>query len=539
MKKAVSILVLFLTIILLLNVAISEEGFIVKTDLSEDVVLPPKPIPKLQSSISQIYRVYREQGLAPALSKAESQGIKISWDTIQVVIESKEKTSVPAISSRVKELGGELETSYENLIQARVPLPALKPLSISPDVKLIRKPLRPFIEKKESEGLATIGAKIWENIRFRRPPSPVKVAILDIGFKGYHDLLGSELPESVVARSFRSDNDLEAEEEHGTACAEIIYDLDPDAELYLVNFDNDVENHNAVDYLIEQKVNIISYSICWFDAGAGDGTGPICDDVDRAHQGGILWISAAGNYAERHWEGVFSDPDGDGWTSFVPGDETLTIYATTGEEEVWVLLNWDDWYNSDQDYDLYLMDEEMNIIASSEDTQDGDDWPCEEIFFTPEKTGYYHIGIKKYSSTRDVTLELFVLDADMEYTVPERSICVPADSDNAVAVGATYWWDDSLAPYSSLGPTKDGRIKPDFTAPTGVTTSSYGYQSFGGTSAATPHVAGAISLIRSRIGVFSLEDIYKSLLLRAKDLGEPGKDIKYGYGRLNLGPPEK
>src|SRR5438034_473834 len=45
-----------------------------------------------------------------------------------------------------------------------------------------------------------------------------------------------------------------------------------------------------------------------------------------------------------------------------------------------------------------------------------------------------------------------------------RSISTPADGDSVLTVGA----EDSLgtiAAFSSRGPTADGRIKPDFTAP--------------------------------------------------------------------------
>jgi len=535
MRKVILILASFLAIGLLLNLAIGEEGIIEKTNLSGKITLPPKPLPKLTSAISHLYRTYRERGLLPALRTAEAEGIKTSYDTVQVVIEGESKRNISSISSKMEELGGRIETTYKNLIQARIPISELSRLADSAEVKLIRKPLRAF-PQKVSEGYGIIGASYWKNVRFRPPQSPVKVAILDLGFKGYKQLLGSELPESPILKSFRSDYDIEAEEEHGAACAEIVYDLAPECTFYLVNFSTDVENHQAVQYLVSQGVDIISYSIGWFNAGAGDGTGPICEDVDYAHEHGVVWVSAAGNEAEEHWEGTFTDPDNDGWTSFVPGDETLTIYAGVGTE-VDIFLNWDDWYNSNQDYDLYLMDENMNIVASSENPQDGNGWPTEEIYYVPPKTGYYHIGIKKYKATRNVKLEIFVWNAWMEYTVASGSLTIPADSPNAIAVGATYWADDSLEYYSSWGPTSDGRIKPDFCAPTGVSTASYGYQGFYGTSAATPHVAGAIALIKSRIGLFSFDDIYKLLIARAIDYGDPGKDNKYGYGRINIGPP--
>ncbi len=75
----------------------------------------------------------------------------------------------------------------------------------------------------------------------------------------------------------------------------------------------------------------------------------------------------------------------------------------------------------------------------------------------------------------------------------------PANARRVVAVGAV----DSVSPYTyqnytSRGPTSDGRFKPDFLAPTNVTTannsSDTGTGNFGGTSAAAPNAAGAAAL---------------------------------------------
>jgi len=83
-----------------------------------------------------------------------------------------------------------------------------------------------------------------------------------------------------------------------------------------------------------------------------------------------------------------------------------------------------------------------------------------------------------------------------------RTLVTPADADSAIAVGA----EDStgqLATFSSRGPTADGRIKPDVTAP-GVRilvvdtdpACTSGFCRLNGTSFATPLIAGAAALIR-------------------------------------------
>jgi subtilisin family serine protease len=320
----------------------------------------------------------------------------------------------------------------------------------------------------------------------------------------------------------------------------------PNARLWLVNFATDVEHRNAVNWIINQDVDVISYSIGWFNAGAGNGTGPICKDVEDAANNGIIWSSASGVYAEDHWEGTYSDPDSDWWHNFSGGDEILDFYVPA-YNVVSAYLNWDDWGSwtgaeysgSDQDYDLYLWywdGSEWDFVDWSENWQTGWQWPVESVgYWYSTRSTYWGISIDRWSATRNVKLELFVQgnSQPIEYNKPAGSLIVPADSAQAIAVGATDWSDDSYHSYSSRGPTHDGRVKPDLSAPSGISCSSYGSQNFYGTSASAPHVAGAFALLRGKTP-YTYEQIKAILDARALDLGAGGKDNKFGLGRLNL-----
>jgi len=523
-------------------------------DLSQMDRSPKGGSPKMESVLYRLMKTYLDQGMEEAKEFARQRAIDMEGDFVRVVLESKTERASKAeinmraslVKTQVENLGGKVETSYRQLVQSVVPLNALGALADFQGVKYLRLPLKPHL-CVTSEGVSKTGADRYHSIEPYRSTQEAKVCVLDLGFDGYQILLGTELPATVTTRSFRADGSLTAHEKHGTACAEIVHDMAPDATMYLVNFGTDVEHHNAVDWIINQGVDIISYSIGWFNAGAGDGTGPICvAGPDYADTMGITWASASGVQAEDHWGGTFDDPDGDRWHNFSGGDEILDFYVPANNL-VSAYLNWDDWGSwdgttysgSDQDYDLYLWywnGSHWLFVDSSLNWQTGWQWPVESIGYWYSNTStYWGISIDRWSATRNVKLELFTKGntQPIEYNKPQGSLIVPADATTAIAVGATDWANDSYHSYSSRGPTSDGRKKPDLSAPSGVSCFSYGSQNFYGTSASAPHIAGALALLYGKTP-YTLDQIIDILYARAKDLGPSGMDNMYGWGRLNL-----
>ncbi|MDG1333447.1 MAG: S8 family serine peptidase [Crocinitomicaceae bacterium] len=114
---------------------------------------------------------------------------------------------------------------------------------------------------------------------------------------------------------------------------------------------------------------------------------------------------------------------------------------------------------------------------------------------------------------------------------------------NVVTVGNLSRFD-FLANSSSRGPATDGRIKPDIC---GVGTSvvstgpNNGYFSATGTSMSCPGVAGVLAQLyegyKDLNGGNNPESalIKASILNTAEDLGNPGPDFKFGWGRINAG----
>jgi len=563
----------FATLVIILPNRAQQDQPGVTEDLSPMMGYQKEDHPKMESALYRLMKIYFTQGIEEAKGFAKQREIDMEGDLVRVVAEAKTKRSSKEIDMeayrqhtrrqpleqrdnlrtnlsylvcmQIEAMGGKVETTYQHLVQSIVPLYILQDLADLPMVRYLRLPIKP-IPLITSEGVAATGANIWHEISPYRTTEVVKVCILDAGFEGYNNLLGTELPSSVTTRSFRADGDIYASI-HGTACAEIVHDMAPNANLWLVNFSTDVEHHNAVNWIIDQGVDVISYSMAWFNIGAGDGTGPICEDVEDTVDSGIVWVSAAGNEAENHCEDTFNDTDGDDWHNFTSLDEGITFYVPA-YYYVAARLTWDDWgtwdgtsySGSDQDYDLYLYiylsPTNLIFVDSSTNWQNGTQWPTESIgYWYANFSTNWVIFIRKYDATRDVTFEVFTMGnrAPIEYNEPAGSLLVPGDSGDAVTVGAVDWSDDSYHTYSSQGPTNDGRIKPDLCAPSGVSGSTYGDTGFAGTSAATPHVAGAFALLKGKLP-YTLGEIKTILNERAKDLGTSGKDNIYGEGRLNL-----
>jgi subtilisin family serine protease len=116
------------------------------------------------------------------------------------------------------------------------------------------------------------------------------------------------------------------------------------------------------------------------------------------------------------------------------------------------------------------------------------------------------------------------------------SVRSPAAAAGSFAVGATDAFD-SIASFSARGPSPcGGAVKPDVSAP-GVAVFSAvpgGYVTANGTSMATPHISGAVAVLRSINPALTVEELEALLVLGAVDLGAAGPDDSFGAGRLDL-----
>jgi subtilisin family serine protease len=111
-----------------------------------------------------------------------------------------------------------------------------------------------------------------------------------------------------------------------------------------------------------------------------------------------------------------------------------------------------------------------------------------------------------------------------------NAVYYPAADANVIGVGATDG-HDARSTYSNYGPRVDITAPGDSVYSTiRVLHGSYGYLS--GTSMATPHVAGVVALIRAKNPTWARQQVEEQLLSTALDLGAPGRDDSFGYGRV-------
>ncbi len=471
----------------------------------------------------------------------------------------------------LEESGASPRNIGADYIEAYVPVSLLPSASEREGVNSVRTivPPQPAQGIVVSEGVAAHGVPAWHAAGLKG--QGVKIGVIDVGFKDFQSLMGTELPSTVEARCYTDigvfTSNLtdcipteapESSKLHGTAVTEAAFDIAPEADYYIANTSSLGDLADTVDWMVSEGVDVINMSVGFLFDGPGDGTTPFSDSplasVDKAVEGGIVWVNAAGNSAWANWFGPFSDPDTNRTHQFsAAGDECNGVIIQLEPFEGFTAqLRWEDfWGGASSDLDLYLISLSgstfrlSDAVRKSEEVQTGGagDIPFEriEIEYGDIPDGVYCLAINRHAGAAPDWVQILVWGAAsaLQHYTPAHSIANPAESANAglLAVGAAgrnAGSDDNsfdnpfdttiIEPFSSRGPTLDDRIKPDIVGADAGQSVTYrsernpnGY--FFGTSQASPHVAGLAALVKQRFPEKSPQEIAQYLKDNAEARG--------------------
>lgn len=546
----------------------------VETDLPPIVKQPPA-YPNLDSNLNRLVEeaaTDAQQGAAqqPNTTDSADGGTAPSAKPVLVTFYV-EPEQLAAVRQFLEDNDVYIRNGGGDWIEAHVPPALLGTASERPGVRRVDTVIPPEPQSRGStvsQGVALHQADAWHRQGYQG--QGVKVGVIDSGFEGFGQRQGGELPRNVTARCYfegaRAPSsrlaDCEVDDDHGTAVAETLIDVAPEVQLYIANPVSLGDLRNAVDWMVANGVHVINHSISGIYQGPGDGTSYFSNgmirSLDAGVSGGIAWINSGGNSAQNVWYGTFNDPDGDGSHNFTPRDEGNTFFLPFDRDSarasrVTAFMRWDDsWGGADCDLDLALnrtRQGNTTTIDIDDARQDGDvrDIPRAIVRFeagSQNDEGNYWLAIRKGTCANSpawIQLTAWIAD-DLEYYSPGRHIGNPAESRNSgmLAVGATHYWDtEYIADYSSRGPTIDGRVKPDITgaacARTSLERSTPGSACwFGGTSQASPHMAGLAALVKQRFPDYTPEQVADYLKKNATERGTAGKDSVWGHGFATL-----
>jgi subtilisin family serine protease len=511
---------------------------------------------KISANLKLLAKEAQGKSFQVAADKAFEMNVPYNNGRAAVSLTAQGGRSRQALEDKIKALGGTVTTTLDNTVYAELPLSEIEKLDQIQELEYAQAQMQFYpTEFTNFKQLVSDGLEATQAARLHQAGvtgKGVKIGIIDLGFHRYDELVkAGELPPPKAQRLFSQSGQTGSNEVHGTGCAEIVHDMAPEAELYLAAIDGySAQKKLAAEWLVEQGVHIISASL----GGPGYPTHGLTEAdrlVDKiVSEDGVLWVNSAGNYAEKQWSGTTVDQNRNGRIDVTdnPKGDFIVIEHYGGPLIIKTL--WDDWGSNpqvptaSQDVDIYLYGvdkktQKLITVARSENPQNGRAKPEEIIAGNNFPPDVYILVLIPRRVTQAVNIRVVLVHSQAQIcpVVNTGSINVPGAAHNVLAVGAVNVATGELSPYSSQGPTDDGRLKPEVSAPDNNLTLAYGNSPgqpgrFQGTSAACPHVSGFAALLKQMNPNFSVNELRQSVIQHVRGIGEAPNN-QYGHGHID------
>ena len=381
------------------------------------------------------------------------------------------------------------------------------------------------------------------------------------------------------------EDDPSAPTDEGRAMLEIVYDVAPGANLDFYTAAIDPQDFaNGIRALAAAGATIIVDDIGYLDEPFFN-DGVIANAIDDVTAEGVTYVSAAGNQGNHgylaNWSGVSATVAGQpGTYQNISGGSPLQTFSLPVGESIQLSFEWDAAfleggvsgsgmgnYAVPNDVAVLITDSAgVNLYAEFDPHASNPDEAFADVAFTNDGsfgTTNFAMSFLLVSGPAPTMMWWISQDDGVTTFDPQAldeggpTIYGHSADVNTVAVGAVNWQTPTVPEsFSSLGgpipfvfdrygnrlATPELVDQPNIAGPDGVHTTFFGSPDgsggfeFYGTSAASPHVAAALALLKQQDPSATSLELVQHIDQTALDIYTPGYDFSTGYGLLQLSP---
>ena len=400
---------------------------------------------KLNSQLQDALRAPLQKPTAAGTSRLQATDPDAKNERVMVDIWA---DVTPTVLKRIRDLGGTVISSVPKYqaIRAQLPLRAVERLAALDAIRTIR-PADEAVTRKDntSEGVVahrTNSARTTHRV----DGTGIGIGVLSNGVRSLADRQASgDLPARVTVLPGQAGRG-----DEGTALLEIVHDLAPGAELYFATgFGGQAQMAANIEALCEAGANVIVDDIGYTNEAAFQDD-IVAQGVNAAVAGGCDFFTAGGNDGNLTygttgvWEGDYAAGSAlivDGETlgvrhDFGSGTEANEVSGSGFSGVSAIVLQWADPLGaSANDYDLFLVNEDGDVIASSTDTQDGTQDPIESILSPIFDFSGLSVVVVKVSGS-DRYLRVHAFDGRLAIQTAGNLYGHSAAAPHAAAIGA-------------------------------------------------------------------------------------------------------